>query len=453
MKSGLLPKITIPSIEEQFQLYRTAYKPYNQVFFDVETPIPGLIPLLLIAFNFVRDHLPISLVNTLMEFWQEAKRDIDLNQVTISRFKSHNLRLAFLLAQGQKRGLYTQRLSILVHLLEEDRWKKLENYTPAPGSFILQAQIYPFCFEAILYDCKGRLTYDQFLASILNPELVLGISAFPIVGLGPHGDYVSDSASFLAHDFVHWSIFSGQFYNLEGDVWLRLKTLLRGIYDQHRNSTIVQIGLFFLLHEVSLSIEDLFDNSRGAVTDFIILERCIEYAKEEAQKSIEAVEGPIGAFLEKFRFQNELLSNPCIHSARRIGENLYAVSLGLYSRNTHQIILVSGCIHFRETEDPHFEHLTLNNVQITNPDILTEEMKRDILQTLEGGNGRVISRSVAYQAQVPDLLKMINYAYGDKVLTSQSSGQEIYQQFQRLWKDFMDLANTKNRVLQLSALS
>lgn len=453
--SQQLEFVQIPSINEQIELYKRAYSPFNYPPFEPQsTHIAGLIPLLKIAFSYVHQALTDPYLRSkLLLFWEEAQEACKQEQITIPYFKKANLRLAFLVAQEQKESLYTQRIPLLRQLKKNNAWQDMHAYSKEEvGSDILMACPFPLCFEAILYHVNGELEPMLFLHALINPHLTMGISAFPIHARGPHGDYVADPAAFLFHDFVHWANFANQFGKNIQEMWPVIKQM---VSKMDMKDAVIRAGEFILVHEVNPDMDDIFaqpgqceyddqishffkSDTSEPTPESLIMRRWIWFAHEEIYRVANLAEGPIGIFLESIDFENASWSNPCLQSIEQLGPDLYKIRISVSIHGCSQLIYFQGLLRFEKTDKVYFEKVYLNEllgeekVSVSPEHILLREK---IAHAGQGGL-IVLSRALAYDAQILDLITMINGAYGYEVLSRKSTQQQIMEKFEDFWQLF-----------------
>lgn len=463
----------IPTVQQQIKLYLKAYKPFNKRQFNPKiTHIPGLEQILRIAYSYT--FLLISnreeKIVILKKFWKETEEDIKSKVLTISHFKKINLRLALLVVYKNKVALYSERLPLLQFLKDPNiNWQDLDLYSnECIGSDVLSSYSYPLCFEAIIYYQKGELDINVFLKCFLEYEITLGVSVFPSISTGgPHGGYVADSASFLVHDFVHWSGFANQFKK-NGEVWPYIKSIISKITKCKIFDIYTQVILFILLHEVYPNVEVLFTPKGNTIIDILdynlnkkddevlqfserlIFKRWIGLAINEFYKVFNLVEGPASIFFESIYFAEEILERPYLKSINKIDEakDLYKATLCAYFlpsvviiQNNNELNIdskklfldIESIISFKKTENSDFELVTLEKLQslsIVHEEnklkdlflkssnkykIVNKQYKYDsssLLQLINDSvinkSKKVVSRNIAFKVQVLDLIKLFN---------------------------------------------
>lgn len=305
------PNVAVPDVATQIKMYREAYAPYNHEGFDPESAhVAELGKMLEIGFSYANSYLSEGEYKQLLQqFWQEVCEDMEAQKMTIQRFKAHNLRLANLLTKGL--GLVNNYLQTVVDekyavIQSSDQWKELEVYIKQDDMKVLP---WPFCFEAVLYHPKGVIELMDYVNEYLKEDLMLGISAMPIDGKGPHDNLVYDPFSFLVHDFGHWRQFvdmmEGKSENLE-----LMRRLLMCVYDSvGQVDPKDQVAVFLLLHEITRSMdyvkmrtpsEELVDEEKLPYSERLMFKRCTIGAsiddyeqddeEDEAQEWLEQLE-------------------------------------------------------------------------------------------------------------------------------------------------------------------
>ncbi|OJW51054.1 MAG: hypothetical protein BGO67_12035 [Alphaproteobacteria bacterium 41-28] len=445
-----VPKVLIPTINEQIKLYRAAYASHNHSEFKVnETSIEGLIPLVEIAHSYTAKLLPLEdpRHQKLAYFWEETQQSIKEQKLTIPYFKKMNLRLALLAARERDLSLFADQIGLLQHLSTSPDWENLDSYEAVAsdtGEFgSLKGHSYPLCFEAIIYHERGVISLTTFLNQYLNPEMTLGLAAFPKLGKGAHENIINDPATLLFHDFAHWRDFVSDVGKKQERIcqyWPQIQTVARKIYGaKNPADPATALGLFFLLHEYEPDASDIFQTKSSldqapsetiAISEREIFKRWVE----GSQKSISEYKAVELQSIEHLFTQLcrecsclEGLEMTCLKAERNQTGNDYNIEFEI-TRETSPFLLGRGTalVTVFPTENPYKTVAHISNVIIDgqNPAEEQEEIKvkrGEVQKVIEGVKKEVFTPKFYSDILYGDYIKMLNKAYGKEKFSLENS--------------------------------
>ncbi|WP_194848006.1 hypothetical protein [Candidatus Neptunochlamydia vexilliferae] len=414
----------IPPVKTQLESYKNFYASLKKE--DIQKPLAGLSPFLKTGYAYVYQLLLKEKnepqVHHLASFWEQAKKDIANNCLTLPRFFNHNLRLAVLLAETQEKApfFYGELMKSIRDFYNKGLWLDIEAYDELKlDSYFANPQIfkgypYPFHRLMILYLEKGDLSLRMFIESFIEDEFPFALAVLPAKGGGPHGDYYADPLSFFIHDLLHWCEFVHDLAP-SPQKWPVLRQALQRFYHsltpQNREPLIV---LFLLLHEILPFVPE-----NGEISVEEVWSQWVDFAKENMASFPDHLESFV---LEQVLADTPLSSSysftPCPDLPIETLENSYRIHLRIeLTKSPSPLGVATFTISFAPL-DTHRETLTIL-------DITTASLSDDCVNALKGVSFPVLSRRTRFNLLFADPITLINKASGKELLSDLSPPQEI----------------------------
>lgn len=434
--------IEIPPIEEQILIYRNIYSAYNNKHFDPQTThIDEYRSIVPIAFSYADTLVSPDDKWLVFHFWNECQQDLNSSKMTIARYKKTIMRLALLVAKSQERGAFYYASGLLrtlqdkfaqnIFSLDYDANALNSGFINNPN--MLEVHPYPFCFEALLFHPKGEFSFDNYLSSLLDPDITLSLSVFPASGDGPHNNFLKSSAGFLLHDLAHWAIFVEKFAQSD---WLAIKSGLWDFYQENTREEDKSL-LFILTHELPqhLDREEPIPSNAS-----LVLERWFALANKYLEKAI-SYAAPREMHTPKFIESGDVYwvfwedkCDGCYALGLKVNESF--ISLPLYYN-----------LNFKMSPHPHGTFFTIENAKIVSLDD-DEELDTKINEHLPGKTRddfitklvhaqfayqhSALSHTFFYDVLFYDLISLINLAVGHEKLPIGSETTTIANAFNEL---------------------
>lgn len=440
--------------ENQIKLYRAAFQPLKKQrdFNIMSTHVPGLIPLVRMGYSYTKGLIKkdVEQKTFLKQFWKETKEDIQKERMTLPNFKKTIFRLAMLVTSGQEKSRYF-RSSSLLKFYESGNWKDLRKYSQES---MFDVNSFPFCFEAILYYPPGEISLEAFCAAYLEDDVPLGLSAFAQSGKGPHGNFVDDSASLLAHDFVHWDSLAGVF-NENLKAWSLARSLMKKCWEfESPPSAFNKVGIFLLLHEFN---HDLIENGQPP-SQHEMFNHWVKEAQEEANDTKNPatiaffsalIDVPDSPF--KIAGLEVMLDETKVTSLEKdIFQFDVIMDFGLPENNGERFIGVGegtgkAYVQFSSTDSPYYESVTLQKLTdiVLKPvgpsgsshfDVNKISQKLTSLSSSRIGNSRYSTQEI----NIVDWENLTRVAYGQSPLLPQVSFDETINKLLNFLTEFYE---------------
>ncbi len=441
-----LPSDEIPTVAAQFRLYQAVYREFDRPDFEPErTHVPGLAPIVDIAASYTKTLLKDddAQIARLEKMWTKARSIIDDECMTVNLFMRFNLQLALLLSDKMPKSPWfnfspqPEPLS-LQDLYKSGNWEsiegcvfdsslKAENEDPLFVS-------YPLCFPAILYDEEGDIKLSTFIEGYLNAP-TLTLAALPARGLGPHGDLISDPATFLTHDLAHTLDLADALQHTPSN-WKALKGVFMQLAQSPKPLTsFEEVGIFLLSHELDPP-SDLASTAQHSQGE--LFEKLINRAKQEIDRDILEcptcgdVKGLLECAYDNLDFE-PICSGNCKLTE---SEGHFDVHISSNDNPEYTPLQASAIVRFSATDSPNMERVELVSITIAEKN---NSPLQHILDTPGCTANTTLHRSTAHLANFPDYVKLMNLAYGKPVLSESSTNREIKDQVLTFLTEFYEL--------------